>query len=220
MKKIKTLIAGTAFLLMHFQGNLSAQANSDGSMPQFLFPDFVQGVVKMTNGLSQKAILNYNTVSEKMVYELDEKIYDMINIEKIDTVFIHESKFVPVGNKFYEVLYNGAIPMFVQHKGSIVPPGKPAAYGGTSQVSSSTYQNGVQLPSGYYNLKLPANFQVKVDPVFWIRKDNNMYDFTSEKQFMKIFPETQADIKAHIKKYRIKFSRIPDMIRLAEYINS
>jgi hypothetical protein len=188
-------------------------------MPQFLFPEFVQGVVKMTNGLTQKAVLNYNTVSEKMVYTMDDKIYDMVNNERTDTVFIYESKFVPVGKVFYEVLLNAPVSMFVQHVGSIVPPGKPAAYGGTSQVSSSTYKTSVELSSGYYNLKLPADFQVKLDPVYWLRKDGKMYSWINERQFLKIFPEKEQDLKAYIKKNHIKFGRIPDMIKLGGYLN-
>jgi hypothetical protein len=219
MKKIKTVIIGITVLMLQFSNGIFAQSNSDGSTPQFLFPEFIQGVVKMTNGLTQKILLNYNTVTEKMVYQQNEKVYDMINTEKIDTVFIYESKFVPSGKLFYEVLLAAPVSLFIQHKGSIVPPGKPAAYGGTSQVSSSNYQSGVQLPSGYYNLALPANYQVKMDPVFWIRKDNNMHDFINEKQFLKIFPEREAELKAYIKKYHVKFSRIPDVIRLAEYLN-
>jgi hypothetical protein len=206
-------------LLIQFSPEISAQSNSDGSMPQFLFPDFVQGVVKMTNGLSQKAVLNYNTVSGKMTYMLDEKIYDMVNLEKIDTVFIYESRFVPVGKVFYEVLLNAPISVFVQHTGSIIPPGKPAAYGGTSQVSSSTYQSHVELSSGYYNLKLPADFQVKLDPVYWMRKDGNMYSWINERQFLKLFPGKEQDLKAYIKKYHIKFDRIPDMSKLGVYLN-
>ena len=63
---------------------LKSQTTPDGSSPQFLFPGFTMGKVKMKNGRSQTTVLNYNTVSEKMVYEKDGNLYDMVNTEMMD----------------------------------------------------------------------------------------------------------------------------------------
>ena len=61
------------FLLIGMVRDLpvEAQTNTDGSSPQFLYPDFTNGKVRMKNGKSQNLILNYNTVSEKMVFMRD-----------------------------------------------------------------------------------------------------------------------------------------------------
>jgi hypothetical protein len=160
---------------------LKSQTTSDGSSPQFLFPDFTTGKVKMKNGSSQSIVLNYNTVSEKMVYEKDDKLYDMISTELMDTVFVQNSKFVPVGQVFYEVLLEAPVSLFVQHKGDLLPPGAPAGYGGTS--------------------------------------DNNKYSFINEKQFLKIFPGKEGDLKQFIKQNRIKFNKLSNLIRLVEHCN-
>jgi hypothetical protein len=202
-----------------FSFNAGAQSNSDGSSPQFLFPEFIKGEVKIQNGRSQFAILNYNTVSEKMVYKQDDKIYDMIGIENIDTIFIYKSKFIPAGKIFHEVLVKDSMSLFVQHKGVLLPPGKPAGYGGTSQLASSTYMSSVQLSSGYYNLDLPDDYEVKIDPVYWVKKDGKMSSYISEKQFLRLFPESEAELKKFIKQNKIRFDRIPDMIKVAEYYN-
>jgi len=206
-------------LILSLSLPLKSQTTSDGSSPQFLFPGFTTGKVKMKNGTSQTAILNYNTVSEKMVYEKDGNLYDMVNTEMMDTVFVQNSKFVPVGKVFYEVLLVAPISLFVQHKGDLLPPGAPAGYGGTSQVSNTKLLTSVQLSSGYYNLKLPADYIVKADPVYWIRKDNNMYSFINEKQFLKIFPGKEGDLKQFIKQNRIKFNKLSNLVSLVEHCN-
>ena len=198
---------------------LKAQTTADGSTPQFLFPGFTKGQVKMKNGKSQYTLLNYNTVSEKVVYEKDGVLYDLINLETIDTIFIQKSKFVPVGKICHEVLLNAPIALFVQHKGEILPPGTPAAYGGTSQVSNTKLMSSVQLSSGYYNLKLPADYVVNPGPVYWIRKDSSMYSFINERQFLKIFPDKEGEFKQFIKKNRIKFDKLSNLVKLAEYCN-
>jgi hypothetical protein len=198
---------------------LKSQTSPDGSSPQFLFPDFTMGKVKMKNGNSQSIVLNYNTVSEKMVYEKDGNLYDMVNTEMMDTVFVQNSKFVPVGKVFYEVLLVAPISLFVQHKGELLSPGAPAGYGGTSQVSNTKLLSSIELSSGYYNLKLPADYIVKTDPVYWIRKDNIMYSFINEKQFLKIFPDKEGELKQFIKQNRIKFNKLSNLVSLVEHCN-
>ncbi len=198
---------------------VKAQTTPDGSAPQFLFPEFSMGKVRMKNGNIQTIRLNYNTISEKMVYQKDANLFDVVNTEMIDTVFIQESKFVPAGDVFYEVLLVAPISVFIQYHGELVPPGAVAGYGGTSQVSNTKNLTSVNLSMGYYNLKLPQDYTVKVDQVFWIRKDNNMFSYTTERQFLKLFPGKEAELKQFIKKYRIKFDKLPDQIRLAEHLN-
>jgi hypothetical protein len=209
------------FVLIILGLNLQAesQTTSDGSRPQFLFPGFSMGKVKMKNGSSQSMLLNYNTVSEKMVYEKDKKLYDMINTESYDTIFLQKSKFVPVGKVFHEVLVVDTISLFIQHKGTIEPPGKPAGYGGPSQVSNTKLRSSVELSMGYWNLELPKDYIVKADPVFWIRKDDNMFSFATERQFLKIFPDNEEEYKLYIKQNKIKFDRLSNVVKLIEHCN-
>lgn len=214
----KKSLAGLIIIIAVLE--LSAQTKPDGSAPQFLFPEFVKGEIRLKNGKSQFALLNYNTVSEQVVFRQDEKIFDLINVENIDTVYIYKSKFIPSEKNFYrELLLNGSVPLFVEHKGSLLPPAKPGAYGTTSQVSSSTYLSSTQLQSGYYNLKLPQDYDVKVEPVFWVFKDGSMASFISEKQFLKIFPASAEELKKYIRQDRIKFDRIQDVVKLLTWMN-
>jgi len=200
-----------------FPGN--AQTTADGSMPQFLFQEFSMGRVKMKNGQVQNSILNYNIVTEKMVYENGKDLYDMTNTELIDTVFVQNSMFVPSGKVFFEVLLAAPVSLFVQHTGSVMPPGAPAGYGGTSQVSSTKKLSGVELSSGYYNLKLPKDYQVQINPVYWIRAGKEYSSFINDRQFLKLFPEKEAELKKYIKDNRIKFSRQSDIVKLTWYYN-
>lgn len=198
---------------------VKAQTNTDGSSPQYLYPEFTKSKVLMKNGQIQNIVLNYNTVSEKMVFQRDDQLYDMINPEMVDTVFLQDSRFVPAGKVFYKVLLVAPVAFFVQYKGEILDPGAPAGYGGTSQVSSTKYMSSVQLSSGYYNLKLPSDFKVKTDLMYWIRNDSKMVSFVNERQFLKIFPDMETELKQFIKQNKIKFDRLPDIVKLAEYYN-
>lgn len=205
--------------ILSLHSMVKAQTTSDGSEPQFLFPELSMGKVKMKNGNIQAFMLNYNTVSEKMVYQKDANLYDMINTEIIDTVFILNKKFVPAGKVFYEVLLFAPLSLFIQNQGKIIPPKAEGGYGVASEVSSTTNVTSGHFETGYYNLKLPQDYTVRVKKVFWIRKENDMFSYMTEKQFLKIFPDKVTEIKAYIKNQKIKFDKIPDQIRLLEHCN-
>lgn len=193
------------------------QTTSDGSMPQYYFQDFSTGRVIMKNGQVQTPKMNYNTVTEKMVFTRDEKYYDIANPEMVDTVIIQDIKFVPVGKAFYEVLIPSSPALLLQFKGNLLPAGKPVGYGGTSQVASSVYLSSVELSGRRYNLPIPSDYIVKIDPIYWIRKDDGMVSFINEKQFLSLFPEKAGQLRDFIKKNRIKIDRKEHVIRLANY---
>jgi hypothetical protein len=127
------------------------------------------------------------------------------------------SKFIPYGKVFYEVYPMSKISFFIQHRGRILSPPKPAAYGGTSEVSSSTYITRIDLGSDRYNMKLEEDLRVKYDPMYWIRINENMSSFVGEKQLLKIFPGKENDLKSFIKKNKLKFDSKEDLVKICQY---
>lgn len=223
MKRIHTKrlfkAAGIIFLIF-IPSILSGQVKKDGSMPQYLFLEFTSSDILMKNGQVQTPVLNYNVITEKMVFTRDDKFYDITNPEMVDTVYIQNRKFVPVGKMFYEILLSGPIGLYIQHKGSLLPAGKPVGYGGTSQVASSNYISNIQLSGNQYNLPIPPDYEVKISTVYWIQKGSEWFDFESEKQFLKLFPGKESKIKAFIKENRIKIDRPDDLVSLVKYCSN
>jgi hypothetical protein len=207
------------FLLAGMLFKLSGQATSSG-LPQYLFAEFTKCDIKMKSGQTQIQEMNYNTVTEKMVFTRDKKYYDLTNPEMIDTIILQNCWFVPAGKAFYEVLVSGPMSLFLQHKGDLMSAGKPVGYGGTSQVASSNYINAIEMNGLQVNLQLPNNYIVNPSPVYWIRNENKWFSFTSEKQFLKIFPDNTVQIKGFIKENRIKFDKPENLIRLVKYCST
>jgi len=196
-----------------------AQKNSDGSTPQYLLKEFSGGLVKMKNGSRSGALLNYNTVTEKFVFSKNGELYDMTNTELVDTVLVDGRKFIPVGKIFHEVLVEAPVLLFIQHRSSLIPPGAPSGYGGTSQVSNTKSYSSIELESGRYNISLPTDYTVRPDPVYWIRQGVAYESFINEKQFLKIFPGREDELKRFIKQNKIKFDRISAVVTLIEHCN-
>ena len=208
------------FVVFCFTLIIKGQTASNGSSPQFFFSEFDTGSVKMKNGLGQKMRLNFNTVSQKVVYEKEGEIYDLTNIGMIDAVIIHSHMFVPVGMIFHEVLLIAPIPLLVQYKGEIQSPGSNVGYGGKSLISSVETPTSVKLSMGYYNLKLPVEYSVKVEKVYLTRIRGNAYSFINERQFIRLFPEKESELKNFIRQNHTKFDNSTDIMMLLKYCNT
>lgn len=197
---------------------LEAQATSKGQMPQYLFGEFTGSEVLMKGGVTNTPVMNYNIVTEKMVFLSNEKYYDMTNPDAVDTVKLNGSKFVPVGKAFYEVLVSKPIALFIQHKGNLMSAGKPVGYGGTSQTASAKYISNIELSGIQTNLALPGDYIVNPAPIYWIRTGEKWSDFINEKQFISLFPDKASQIKSFIKENRIKIDKPENLARLVKYV--
>jgi hypothetical protein len=198
---------------------VTAQDSNNESLRQYLFPAFTKGIVIMKSGLLTVSSLNYNMVTEKMIYKNDTTLMEWINTKPIDTVIILNRRFVPVDEAFYEVVVNAPITLFIQHRSRLIPPGKPAGYGGTSQTSSSESISFLNTKSGVYNLMIPSEYEIKPAFVYWIRKDNTMLNFLNNRQFVKLFPKKKSEIESYIKENHLNVSNRDDLIKIVYYCN-
>lgn len=198
---------------------LYPQSEQLNNLPQFLFPEFVKSKIKMKKGKDLTLMLNYNLVTEKMIFLQKDQVFDLINYEGVDTVYLNGGRFVPNGNVFYEVFPGSHITFFIQHRGSLLSPPKPAPYGGTSEVSSSTYLTRINLGQDVYNMKLKGELRVRYDPLYWVKLNNTMFCFTGEKQFLKVFAGNEDKLKLFIKNNKLKFDNHDDMLKIWSYCN-
>ena len=218
MSKIN--LSGSALIFILFltycfsEIHVSAQDKSESVSPHYVLPDFVKGSVKMKNGKTIGVIMNYNKVSEEMIFEKDGQRLAMDNLQTIDTVFLGSRKFVPYEKVFHEVLVNDRISLSVQHKCNLLPPGKPAGYGGTSETSA-TSSISVLVSSGMlYKLELPREYRVSDASQFWIIKDKLPVRIAGERQFLKIFPEKLKELEEYIKQNKLNIRKQEDLIML------
>jgi hypothetical protein len=217
MQPIRNLVI---FLLVFFgcvRPSVS-QTNSLSNLQQYLYPDFSMSVVKLKTGTTVTALMNYNTVTEKMTFLRNGTLMNLDKPETVDTVFMQNKKFVYFEDVFYEVIVDGPVSLFIQHKGILSTAGKPAAYGASSQTASSTSISKLYSDKAY-NLKLPDDMKVTPSPVFWVRKDNVMNKVQSERQFLKILPSKEAEIKTFIKQNSVNIKEQNGLTKLVTYCN-
>jgi hypothetical protein len=208
----------TLFLLT-LSGKVISQIENFNGLPQFLYPEFSAGKVKMKAGKDLNLLMNYNLITEKMVFFQKDQVYDLVNPTNVDTIIINGARYIPHEKVFYEVHTGSSATLFIQHKGRIQAPPKPAAYGGTSEVSSSSYISRIEMGSQVYNLKMEGDPIVKYDPTYWVKIKDQMSSCATEKQYLKIFPGKEELLKQYIKKYRLKFDKHDDLLKIWAYTN-
>ena len=191
-------------------------------LSHYIFPEFTQGVVLMKSGEKVKALLNYNSLTEEMVY-IDNGTKLAIadkSLATVDTVFIKNKKFVLVKNKFFESIYHSKFDLFIEHKCFVNSPGKPAAYGGTSQTSSSTSYSSIFSEGMKLELKLPDGYEVQPYSCYWIKKNETFRMFKNIRQLKYLYPTKKELYNAYVKEHDVEFNNQESIIRFIEYLES
>lgn len=188
-------------------------------LSHYILPAFVKGTVQQKTGGTHQAMLNYNSMTQEMVFVQNGTNMALGQTENIDTVFIENRKFIPVGAVFYEIVPAGASPLYVNHKCRVIPPGTDAGYGTTSQTSSSGNISKISNNAVSYLLKLPDDYKIIPETEFLLKRDNEYSKVSNAKQVAKLFPSKSDAIQDFAKKNKINFKSREDMIRLIQFCN-
>lgn len=218
-RKKVLLIILTSFLLIPAY-NFAQEKSTLVNPEQYLFPAFNTGSIRMNNGRELKVILNYNIVTEKIVFMQKGQIYDMTDFANVNTVTLLDTKFIPAGKGFMEIADSGKYTLLFQHIGKIESPPRPAAYGGTSEVSSSTYMNNVQLGNEVYRLQNDTNLIIKREVIYWLKTSDKLESFLNEKQLARILPDLKDKIRLFVKQNNLKFDEPTNVRKLISYCNT
>jgi hypothetical protein len=188
----------------------------------YLFPEFTQGIILMKNGTKNKAFLNYNSLTEEMIFKNKDNMLAIgeTELELVDTVFIRDRKFITLNKKFVELISHSKYDLYVEHKCKLIPPGKPSAYGGTSETSAITSYSSINSGGRLYALKLPEDYEIKPFTFYWLKKNGELNKFISMKQLMKIYDDKKELFKDYVKKHDVKYENQESIAELIQYLET
>jgi hypothetical protein len=189
----------------------------------YLFPEFTQGVILMKDGKRNDALLNYNSLTEEMIFDNkgQKKAIAINEILLVDTVFIKDRKFVPLNGKFVELVYHSKWDLFVEHKCKVEEQGKPAGYGGTSQTGAATAVSSLYTQGRVvYDLKLPDDYKTKPYTIYWLKKNGELNKFINMRELKKLYKDKKNLFKEYLKLNRVKYQNQDSIIQLIEYLES
>lgn len=186
---------------------------------EFLLDNFEKGKIVYTNSGSREAVLNYETISEKMLFMLqDSTIWELAEPEKIaivyigDRVFEHMSKGI-----FYERVKTGDEFMYVRWKSSIISRGKEAGYGIISATGAIDNVDHTHGKGDIYQLKTVEKFETASRNMYYLKIKNKLKAFTSFNALAKLFKTQEASIKAYVETESLNFKDPKDVEKAVIY---
>lgn len=216
MKKLFLSLLVAAFSLPVFAQIVTAR---DSVVTHYIFSDFLDGIVKKRSGEQLELALNYNTLTEEMIFIRDTEKLAIAYPGEVDTIFVGGKVFVPVKNAFYEKLTNTAIPLFVQNKVFILRGGKEIGYGNKIETGSINSVSTLTSNSQVYKLQLPQDYSLVDHSVYWLFRKGEFVQVTSARKLESLFPDKAKDIQRFVSDNNIDISHRDDLVKLIEFCN-
>jgi hypothetical protein len=183
----------------------------------YIFPAFVKSTVLQKGGASVTASLNYNTITQEMLFEKDGKNLVLDPSENIDTLFLQNRKFIISGKSYLEKLTETAVPLYVQYKSEAVRVSKQTDE--ANKVLSKSYKTGSDGTVDPYSLKLPDSYRIQTDNKYWLQKDAKFVLISNFKRITSLFPGKEDQITQFVKEHKIDINDGNALIKLIAYCN-
>jgi hypothetical protein len=176
----------------------------------------------MKGGRENPALLNYNAATEEMVFDQNGQVLALSepSLSQIDTVFINERQFVLKNKKFAEVLNKNGYKLLALYKCRILPPGNPAAFGGTSQTSSVDSYSSWQGDGRMYDLKLPDDFEVKPYTIYFLDNGSGLKEIKSMKQLKRQYRKKKTLFDQYISQHKPDYEDPEAMSLLVRFMET
>ena len=184
-----------------------------------MFNKFTSGEVYFDNGETIKAPLNYNTLNEEMMFIQAGDTLSLTNTHEIEKIVINNQSFVPSSKlAFYEKIEGKQSAIYIKHLSRLVAKGKPAAYGGYSETTSTTgYSNYSNSTTGENRqLKVDENIRYKNYQFCFVKINGHYKNISNRKLLTKCFKSQKKEIEEYLIQNDIDFDIPGAVLKLAD----
>ncbi|MDF1560129.1 MAG: hypothetical protein P1P83_07965 [Bacteroidales bacterium] len=209
-------------MLLLFHPAVSAQEGDENPLPHFLFPEFREGVVVMKTGETFSTLLNYNMLEQMMVTHLNGIYRYSRDPDLIDTIYIGDRIFIPIGGIFYELLSAGPVNFYIQNKSTFLPKGSDVGYGVNSRSTGPTKYSRFELNNFHGKvayIDIPPNGEIRPASLFWVEKNGQFEKFSNDRQCLKLFRDYENELRLFMDREKIDFNSPEGVRKLADYCN-
>lgn len=214
MKKYLSLMLVMCVLVASAQEGNQAVVQS-----HYLLSQFSQGKVYMKGGQTNAVKLNYNGITNEMVFENNGTYLAIANPEMVDSVVIDGRVFMPVEKKFYEMLTHTPHALYREFSCSIKEPELSNGYGTAAPTAAANDLRGIYKRDMAYQPNLPADIKIIAKQTWWIKTNDGFRKFTTEQQLKKLFPDKKDKISEWVKNNNTSFSKQEDLASLVQQID-
>ena len=218
MKYLKEVLL---LLILFTFPSLSAQFFGTKVAPHYVFPEFEDGVVKLTTGQVTEAKLNYNMITEEILFDNNGNILALAGntLANLDSVIILDRKFIREGGKYYEVLFDEAFTILIFYGIQVTSAGKEGAYGVKSKVAAiDKYNRFIGSDGNMYASELSEEYELSKKYVYILRKGGEDKKFNSLSHIRKSYKEQKLKYKTFSKKHKPKYENPFEISALIQFL--
>lgn len=192
--------------------NSSAQTNNSA----YLFDNFKDAVVYYKDGRGFNVPLNYNLLTKQYIFidkKDDNREKEFSDPQLIAAIEIEKRIFLPPSEGATEII-QAEPPFYVEYQGVSKRSGSSVGYGGTTETGSASSYSGIKGNSVIGGIGT-ANTTIKhIDKAYKIKIGKKMKTFFNKTKFLKLFPNKKEMLDEYIKKEKIDFDNIEQVLKL------
>lgn len=201
-----TIMLGTA---------VSAVAQNAGD--HYLYPAFGNAVVVFKNGHKEAINLNYNTVTEEMVFVRNNQYMALDNIETMDTICLNDDVFIPYEGFFLRLFTTDPEHLLIRHRHKLLNTGKSTGYG-TSQTHAIDNYSTIIASGKIYELNISGNYELIAENSNYIRTDRGIYMADNVSELSKLYSVPKKRIRNYIKDNNLNPEDVEDFKELIIFL--
>ncbi|MBS1576605.1 MAG: hypothetical protein JST09_14985 [Bacteroidetes bacterium] len=184
-------------LFLMTEAGYGQDVENNTQQSKLLFDHFIFGSVLLKSGKREEIALNYNTSDQQIIFFRNGNYLILDELEKVDTVYIKDKKFVPLHTFFFEVL--------LQNKQADLL----ATYTNVKKTIPNGYANNLAqdalnpvftTTTNSYIGETSKKEIVEIKKVFWINKKETQTQINNPKQLLQLFTKEKKAIKKYIRK--------------------
>lgn len=177
----------------------------------YLFPEFSDSYVYYKDGRVFQVRSNYDLLKNMFKFiDKDNEIKEFADPDMIISIKVGERSFVLVDDNEAAEIIQAEPRILVQYIGNKRIK-KDLTYGGKTETASVDSYSNLIYGTGENGKNTVL---VKIDYQFYIERNKRLKRFSTEKQFLKLFPKQKNELKKYIDENKVDFGSIEQVVKL------
>ena len=187
---------------------------AQGVHSNYLFPEFTDSYIYYKDGRVFQVQSNYDLLKNMFQFiDKDNEIKEFADPEMIVSIKIGERIFILVNkNEAPEVIQSDPR-ILVQYSGQKRIK-KDLTFGGKTETASVDSYSNMVYGTGDDTKNTVIT---KLEYQFYIEKNKRLKRFSTEKQFLKLFPKQKEELKKYIDESKVDFNSIEQVVQLCNH---
>jgi hypothetical protein len=227
MKKLFSLICAMLFIfcLLPAQNFKSVTVKAGTKIKdyfpldeRYMYPQFIEGQITLTNGTSGSAILNYNILLGEIEFINGRDTMVINRKSDLDKITIVQDTFI-YRSGYYKMIHGGRLKVCIRDRIKLIEILKQGAMGTVNRTSAGETFNSTSMNGRYTELALTDDmvFQRKIE-FFILTLNDDLIPF-KKKNVIELYLNKKTEIEKYLKSNKVNFDSQADILRFSDWLS-